>query len=271
MMLGAGLGFAIYSPLTDSNPVSELAAGAIIVQGISAVFSLWLGGWVAGRFCPADQRARGWLYGLNVWCVATVAGVLMVSAGAGWAMGDLSKLVGGGLAMAAKPAAAAAGGVADMAKDALKQRGDTVTSFTDEALGRLPSNTPAGGTIRAKREVGMALQRLFNPASPSSADNRSAAVKSLVDQVGMSEADAEKTVVEWTSTFDRLKADLEAAKTEMELKAKVAAEKAAKALAIFSLGAFLAFVLGAASAICGGRTGARVAVLHETRETVVTV
>ena len=57
MLLGAGLGFAIYSPLTDSNPVTELGTGAMIIQGISAVLSLWLGGWVAGRFTPACARA----------------------------------------------------------------------------------------------------------------------------------------------------------------------------------------------------------------------
>src|ERR1700710_2966843 len=53
IMLGAGLGFAIYEPMTDENPVASVGKGAIVVQGISAVFSLWFGGWVAGRLLPA--------------------------------------------------------------------------------------------------------------------------------------------------------------------------------------------------------------------------
>jgi hypothetical protein len=61
MLLGAGLGFAIYTPLTDANPIANLGAGALVVQGISAVFSLWFGGWVAGRFTPTGTHATGWL------------------------------------------------------------------------------------------------------------------------------------------------------------------------------------------------------------------
>lgn len=269
MMLGAGLGFAIYSPLTDSNPISELATGAIVIQGVSAVFSLWLGGWIAGRFAPVPHRSRGWLYGLSVWCSTTVAGVLFVSAGAGWALGDLSKIVGGGLSLAAKPAAAAAGGLADMAKDALKQRTDTVASFTEEALGRLSANPPPSSiSARAKREVGLALGRFFNPAVPGNAGDRAAVVKALTDNLRVSQSDAETMVGEWSASFERLKADLAAAKDDAELKAKEVAEKAANTLSIFSLGAFVAFTLGAVSASCGGRTGAKVATEHDSRVTL---
>ena len=49
MMLGAGLGLAIYSPLTEENPVTNLSIGALLIQTICAILSLWLGGWVAGR------------------------------------------------------------------------------------------------------------------------------------------------------------------------------------------------------------------------------
>ena len=94
MLLGAGLGFAMYSPLTETNPIADLGTGAIVIQGLSAVLSLWFGGWVAGRFTPVGLRSTGWLHGFLVWCAATVAGVLLVSFGAGWIMGDLSKLVG---------------------------------------------------------------------------------------------------------------------------------------------------------------------------------
>jgi hypothetical protein len=60
MLLGAGLGLAIYSPVTDANPISDLGKGAVIIHGISAVLSLWFGGWVAGRFSDVGHRgARG--------------------------------------------------------------------------------------------------------------------------------------------------------------------------------------------------------------------
>lgn len=255
MMLGAGLGFAIYTPLTDENPVANLSKGAAVVQGVSAIFSLWLGGWVAGRFTPLAARAAGCLHGFIVWCAATVVGVLIVTAGAGWAVGDLSKLVGGGLAAAGRPAAALAGGAADAAKDALKKTGDTLNSFVEEASAGRPANT--GETIRAKRELAAAVSRLFNPATPASGSEARTAVIAALVRSGISEGDAGKMVDDWTASYDRLKADLNAAKQQAEEKAREAADKAADALATLSLVAFFAFLLGAGSAACGGATGAK--------------
>lgn len=262
MMLGAGLGFAIYSPLTNDNPIADLGTGAVVVQGISAVFSLWFGGWVAGRFAPLHTHMTGWLHGFVVWCSATVAGVLLVASGAGWVLGDLSKLVGGGLSMAGKPAAALAEAAPNAAKDALQQSGLTTSSFVDEAIGRIPSSNPTG-SIRAKREVGFAVARMFNPTqNAGTAENRAAVVKALVDHTGATEAEAERTVAAWTASYDRLKADLAAAKTQVEAKAREAAEKASKALSIFSLCAFVGFSLGALAASLGGKHGAMIARKH---------
>lgn len=259
MMLGAGLGLAIYTPLTDENPIANLGAGAAIVQGISAIVSLWLGGWVAGRFTPLAARAAGCLHGFLVWCAATIAGVLVVTAGAGWAVGDLSKLVGGGLSAAGKPAAAMAGGAADAAKDALKRSGDTLNSFVEEAATGRPGNTAQA--VRAKRELTMALPRLFSPSASANGTDARAAVVSALVQSGTSEADANKMVDDWTASYNRLKSDLDAAKQQAEQKARAAADKAADALATLSLAAFGAFILGAVAGAWGGAAGAK----HATR------
>lgn len=266
MMLGAGLGLAIYHPTTSDNPVENFSTGSMVVHGISAVFSLWFGGWVAGRFTPLVARASGALHGFLVWCAATVAGVLVVALGAGWMIGDLAKVVGGGLSAAGKPAAAAVSGGTDLAKDALKQSGDTLTSFTDEAMAARPNNANnRADAVRAKREVGLAIARLFNPAlKDKMADNKTALTKALVDS-GMSQADADRMVNDWTASYDRLKADLAATKEQAEAKARATAEEAAKNLALFSLVAFFAFAIGAGSAACGGCQGAKSAFKHDDR------
>lgn len=266
MILGAGLGFALYNPITDANPVAELGRGAVLIQGISAVVALWFGGWVAGRTTPVGMRATACLHGFIVWCAATVGGVLFVAVGAGWALGDLSKLVGGGLSLAGRPAAALAGGATDLAKDALKQSGDTLASFADEALGNRPAGTAANLTVRAEREVGLAVARFFNPLATGTApDKRGAVVKALVDHAGLSDTAAEQAVAEWTVTYDRLKADWAAARAEAEVKARAMADQAAGALAMFSLCAFAGFVLGAAAATWGGRHGAACALRRDAR------
>jgi hypothetical protein len=270
MMLGAGLGFAIYHPISSDAPVENLGTGAMVIQGMSAVCSLWFGGWVAGRVTPVVSRAAGGLHGFLVWCSATVVGVLVVSWGAGWITGDLSKIVGGGLSAAGKPVAAAVAGGADLAKDAAKQSSDTLASFTDEALANLPADTAKAKSVSAKREIGFAVARLFNPLQKEKmAENKPALARTLVEQAGMSQQDADRLVNGWTESYNRLSADLEAAKKQAGEKARAAAEKAAHTLAMFSLGAFFAFVLGAISAGVGGRHGAAVASKYDYQPAVV--
>jgi hypothetical protein len=265
VMFGAGLGFAIYNPITSENPIEGLSRGAIIVQGVSAMFSLWVGGWIAGRFSPLISRASGGLHGLLVWCAATVAGVLVISLGAGWMVGDLSKVVGGGLSAAGKPAAAAVSGVSDLAKNAAKQTADTLKSFTDEAVAQRPGDAPRAGSVRAQREISLAVGRLFNPMQKEKmADNKAALTRALVES-GISPQDADRLVAGWIDTYNELTADLTAAKDQAEAQAREAAEKAARTLSIFSLAAFFAFLIGALSAAYGGYQGAQSAYKHDDR------
>ncbi len=272
-LLGAGLGFAVYHPLTETNPVKDLAAGSVVVQGVSAVFSLWFGGWVAGRFARRHTLRAGWLHGFLVWATGTVAAVLLASAGGGWALGDLSKLVGGGLSAAGRPVAAVAGGATDLAKDALKKSTDTISSYVDEATGA-QAQDPANRSrsIHAKREIGLAATRYFAGTDETArASNRAALVTALANDTGVSQADAEKTVADWSSSYDRVKADLTAAKNQAEAKAREAADEASKTLAVLSLCAFAGFVLGGLAASLGGHHGAKHAFLVEPDLTEVAV
>ena len=253
MMLGAGLGLAIYSPVTEDNPVANLSIGALIIHSTGAIIALCLGGWVAGRFSPVAARATGWLHGFSVWCAATVGGVILVALGAGAMVGGLSNMVGGGLASVGQPAA-------DLAADALNQSGETITSYVDEAVGNLPEDGLQSDSIRAKREVGFAVARLFNPTQEgNTAANRSAAVTALVNHADMTQADAERTVTEWTNSYDRMQSDLTEFKETAATQAREAADSTADAVSTFSLWAFVGFMLGALGATWGGHLGAKCA------------
>lgn len=269
VMLGAALGFAIFSPLTDPNPGANFGAGAAAVEGVSAVVSLWFGGWVAGRLSPIGVQTTGWLHGFVVWCAATVVGVTLVTSGAGNAFSGLSKLVGGGLSMAGKPMAAAASRATDDARDAVTRSKSTVASFTDEAAANPGPNAAPGAVIRTRRDVGLALGRLFDPTQKANlADNKTAAAKVLVDDTGMSQADADKEINDWTASYDRLQAEITEAKNQAEAKARVEANEASKDLSIFSGCAFVAFLIGAAAATAGATHGVRSARQHEAVTTV---
>ena len=271
VMLGAALGFAIFSPLTDPHPGANFGAGAAVVEGLSAVVSLWFGGWVAGRLSPIGVQTTGWLHGFVVWCAATVVGVALVTSGAGTVFSGLSKLVGGGLSMAGKPMAAAAGRATDAAKEGLQRSQATVSSFVDEAAATPAPNANAGpgAGIRTRRDVSLALGRLFDPAQKANlADNKAAAAKVLVDDTGMSQADADKDINDWTASYDRLQGELTDAKNQAEAKARVEADEASKDLAIFSGCAFVAFLIGAAAATAGATHGVRCARRHDVAVTI---
>jgi len=256
MMLGAGLGLAMYNPITNENPLADLGAGAAVIQGLSAVISLWAGGWVAGRFLGRAGLKAGGLHGFMVWSLATVAAIVALSTGAGWALGDLSKIVGGGLSMAGKPIAAAVSGATDITKDAMDRNRGMLDSFLDEGLSNPPASKSAADVIRTKREIGFAVTRLFTSTDQTSiADNQKTLVTLLVDDQGMTEANAKKMVEGWTASYKKLKTDLDAAKQTVEQRAREIAEKTASTLSILSLCYFAAFLLGAVFAVIGGKHG----------------
>jgi len=256
MMLGAGVGLALYNPITDQNPLADFGAGAAVIQGITAVISLWAGGWVAGRFLGRAGNKSGGLHGFMVWSLATVAAIVALSTGAGWALGDLSKIVGGGLSLAGKPMAAAVSVASDMAKDGLERNRGMLGSFVEEGLSNPPAGKNAADAIRSKREIGFAVTRLFTSTDQAAtAENQQTLVTLLVDNQGMTEANARKTVEGWTASYQKLKADLDAVKKAAELRAREIAEKTATTLSILSLCYFGAFLLGAIFAIVGGKHG----------------
>lgn len=265
LLLGAGIGFAIYTPLKDANPAADLSEGAVVIQGVCAVVSLWIGGWVAGRFTPAGARVTGGLHGFLVWCVSTLAGVLVMTGGTGWAVNDLSKLVGGGLSMAAKPVAAATDQAGSGSPaDALRQTREQLTSFTSEATASRPKDDTPGAAIRAKREIGHAVAQLFNPDRQGDQEQaKQNLIKALTANTSMSQEEATRTVDEWTASYQQLKQDLQEAKDRAAAKAREVANEAAKNLAIMCLVTFVAFAIGAMAATFGGKAGAKAALRRD--------
>ncbi len=251
-MLGLGLGIGSLEPLTDENPVAKLGVGAGIAWCVSALIALFVGGWVAGRFAPSDYRLSGTLHGFLVWSLATVAMFLFTTSTAGLAIGGAAKVMG----MAAKPVAGAASGVADLAKDAIKQNTDAIGSYVDEALRSTGQNLDSGAVVRAKREIGYALTKLFMSGGDIKSPESRDAVTRALTQAGISPDDANRMLTEWTASFERMKADFDVAKNKAEQKAREAGETASSAVSRGALWASLAFLIGAIVASLGGKAGA---------------
>jgi polyhydroxyalkanoate synthesis regulator phasin len=266
-LLGIGLGAGMLNPITDDNPVGTFSMASAIAWCVSALIALGIGGWVAGRSAARVNQNTGRLHGFLVWGVATIALFLFLSTTTGLAIGGAAKIVGQGLSLAAKPVAAAAGGIGDVAKDALQKNFQAITSFVDEAVQSRPGGGSPASAIRAKREIGAAMLRTFGPnADPHPAENRTALVRTLIEQGGLSQPDAEKLVSDWVASYDRLKSELDAAKNAAEQKARAIAEEASHVVARAALLSFAAFTLGALVAAWGGSRGATAGLFAENSE-----
>ena len=102
------------------------------------------------------------------------------------------------------------------------------TSAHGFAWGKAASGATSKSATRAKRELGFAVGKLFAPGNDvASKENRAAASNALVRHSQMSEAEATKTVDEWTVSYKNLQAELERIKTEADKKARELADRAA--------------------------------------------
>lgn len=250
LMLFTAVGLGASNPATDANPVETFSVGTAIAWSISALISLFIGGWMAGRCAARVHSVSGAAHGFLVWCVATVTGLLLIAGGAGMVVGGAASVMGRGLSAAAKPLS----GVADLAKDAVAQNTSALGGMVDEVAENPQIKNAATGPA-AKREIGEALRELFrdggNLRDPKARD----ATVAALTRSGVSQPDANRMVDSWTASMEKLRAQLDQAKTAAAAKAREVAEATSKALATGALWTFVGFLIGAIASILGGRRG----------------
>lgn len=253
MMLLTAIGMGAANPATDDNPVATFGAGTAIAWTISALLALFVGGWVAGRCAARVHSVSGTMHGFLVWCVATIAAVLLVGSGAGALIGGAARVVGEGVSAIGKPLA----GAADLAKQAAEQNAAALGSMVDEVTENPQVKNAAGGIAAARREIGQAVRQLFREGGNLRDPEARTATLQALTRAGVSETDANRMVDGWIASVEQMRAQLEQAKQAAAAKAREVAESASKAIAKGALWGFLGFVLGALAASLGGRRGQR--------------
>ena len=254
--LGVGAGLATFSPITDTEPVSNFSIGAAIVWTLCALVALAFGGFLAGRF--SHSLHSGFVHGVLVWCATLILSLLLVSVGTGVVMGGALKVFGAGMGLGGQ---AAAGGVGELAKEGIKRSGDQLSSFIDEAVQSGPTDAAPMAVTQANREIGFALTKTFTPGNETnSIANRTAAIQALTRYSGLAEADATTEVDGWIASAKRLKGELDTLKATAEEKARVTADVAARDLSCAALWSFFGLLIGLLVSALAGQCGARCAV-----------
>lgn len=253
MMLLTAVGMGAVQPATNDNPVATFGVGTAIAWTISALVSLFVGGWVAGRCAARVHSVSGAMHGFLVWCLGTISALLLITSGAGALIGGASRVVSEGVSAMGKPLA----GAADLAKQAVTQNTEALGSMVDEVAQNPKLANNPGGVAAARREIGQAVRQLFRDGGNlRDPEARRATVQALT-HAGISEPDANKMVDGWISSMQQLRAQLEQTKEAAAAKAREVADAASKAIAMGALWSFIGFVLGAIAASLGGRRGQR--------------
>ena len=208
-MLGTAAGLAAFSPMTDANPTTTFSESTAAIWSICALVSVFFGAVIAGRFSQTVHG--GFVHGILVWSLTLIITAVLLMTGATMFVGGGLKVLGEGIGLGTK---AVSSGVNDVAQAGIKRNGNELNSFIDEATKSIPTNAAPKVTIRAQREVGLAVMKLFAPENDiNSQENKQAAVKALVDYTQMSQADAQSTVDGWIASYQDLKAQLDQAKS----------------------------------------------------------
>lgn len=242
IMLGMSMGIALIDPSPGERDWPELSAAAGIAWSVSALISLWIGGWIAGRTGRRGPGNSGGIHGVLVWSVATVVSFGVVT-------GGTSMLVGGAAKMAGRGAALAAGQTGAALLD-VSQPAGLLANFVEEIVPANPETRPRNdGPSRAQiqRDLAYGLRQLFSGDDADAANiasARAALVRVLVE-TGQTQASAEATVQRWEESYERAVDN-----------AEVIAARAAKRSAVLAAWTVAAFALGAFFAAWGGRCGA---------------
>jgi hypothetical protein len=82
-LLGLAIGLTIVEPMTGQAPWEGVGIGAGIWWVVTALISLFLGGWAAGRLAGMPLRQDAMLHGVVVWGLITFVSVFFAISGVG--------------------------------------------------------------------------------------------------------------------------------------------------------------------------------------------
>lgn len=238
-LLGLSIGASILDPFRSQEMIVEFETATIIWIAASTLVSMFAGGWVAGRLSGITDETDSALHGLSVWAVVTLLTIFFIISGVSRVINGAADVVGAGFSLAGGAAEVIAPEVAD----AVNVQETTLQDIEDEA--RSFQNAEGRAT---NSQLTVALRRLLRDGADAAPETRQAVVDALVQQAGMTPADANVTVDRWVTTYQQTVDDAEAF-------ARDAGEDAADAIAAAAGVAFMSMAIGAFAAGAGGMLG----------------
>ncbi len=254
-MLGTGIGASTIDPLRGDTPNAEvLGISAAVWLILSSLIALFVGGWTAARLAGIPRQVDGMLHGLLAWSLSTLVVFYFLGTVVGGLVGGTFNLISGGVVAVAPEVADAVASEADLSWENIRQEARQLLRQTGnpdlqpEALEQRAEQ--ASGTAMSDQEIDSLLGRLIRQGQAVASEvDREEVVNVLMARTNMSREDATRTVENWIRTYER-------AAVEAKQQARQVADTTADAVSKASIWGFLALLIGAAAAGCGGIIGA---------------
>lgn len=281
-LLGAGIGFASFTPTSDAKPFSGFGTGASIWWFVSILIALFAGGWVSGWLATTTNKIDRLLHGVLTWAIFALFSLYVVTTSVGSAIGGIGALIG-------KTASAAGGAIKDSAPEVstlindqlgiensdlkkLKEEANTILKQTgkeslqpenlkDKAQGVANDAKQAGKEVGENpkaidEESDKLLNKLYSLKDEVLSDvDKDALANVVAARTGKSKVESRQIVDNWVSTAEEVKVKVKQWSHEAEEKAKVVSEDVTNSLGKFAIISFFALLLGAGSAIAGSHLG----------------
>lgn len=235
-LLGLGIGASTINVRQGETPGSGLAIGAGVWFAVSALLSLFAGGWAAGRLAGVPSREDGMLHGFTTWSVTTIATICLLSSAVGGLIGGSASLLGKVGSATGQGASSIAPGVTDLVSQAtgitpadVKQQAGDLAS--DPRFQTFISQSVSQGNVTPEAQQALATL--------------------VAQKQGVSPEQANQEVSGWEQR-------LQQAKEQAKTTAANAADGAAAGVSRAGLWSFAALLLGAIAAALGGLLGAPV-------------
>lgn len=236
LLLGASIGLYSIDVEAGLQQFGGLGVGASIWWVISAIISLFVGGWLTSRFAGLQRVFDGILHGIVTWSVITVLTLTVLTNIVGGIVGGTFRAVGSVLSSAGQAAGTVLGSGGEQSP---------VASLVREAQDVFAQVRSRGGDD-AVAELTTAIQEVFrDPAITSSEKQRVSSL--LVQYTDMGRQEADRTVDEWSARYAQAQ--------QLGNRVLGAGEDVASALGTAALWSFFALLLGAAAAGFGGWLG----------------
>lgn len=176
-LLGAGIGLASIEPGEQgAGAAKALGIGAAAWWVVSALVSMYAGGWMAARLSDSERLSDGVYHGILMWCVSTLVSVMLLTSAVGGILGGTMGFVGKAFGVGSQQAQAT-GGAGQALERAAERQGINVDA--------IQSRAQQGDLAGAARSLGEQTQRAAGgPEATQRAEARATQAADTAADVG---------------------------------------------------------------------------------------